>query len=209
MSVFSQFFTTSSASGIHFADPRLMFRYFAQSNTLWLNDYASTTSFWLELAKHGATDATSWTADTYKTLLSVSGKGLVHNIIGPVMASTTDTSTVRITVDGVVTVITLPGSSGGGTNLRAVLGPVIDPYIFSTTDRMAYRVLGSDNFSTTDVFIGSGAVNGNLISLTNADALGTPMLKFDASILIELKISAGQANTGAFETSAGVAFRTI
>lgn len=195
--------------GIHFSDPwELLPRVAAAANlTLEENDAtartSATTAFFTAMAARGVQDTTDWTADTYKTLLTVaSGKGLVAAIVGPT-AGGSETTTFEITVDGVLTELPIVVASGERAFL-AVSGMSAVSFTFSAhfavqggTINAGKTTLGDPGGSGIEPYLGGWP----LIS-----AMGTPCLKFNQSLLIRAKHSANITNSTATAYS-GVMYR--
>ena len=210
MSNSSQFFPST---GSNFSDPRKLFRQYLDNASLWLatSTHSDVAGFWTLFADSGDFTAVTRTASTYSTLMSASGGPVILAlIVGPVMAANTDTTTFRITVDGVVTVITMVGSASATSTTRAVLGNLSDPALFTTADKMVIRPGPSDNLSTSNIWYQTATgANVDLPSLQFQHLMGTPMLEAKDSLTVEVQLSATQSATALRETSAGVIYRTL
>lgn len=191
-----------SNSGVHFSEPwQLMPATPAVANLLVWDSAGSswnagTTSFFTEMARRGLQDQTNWTADTYKTLLTVtSGKGLVAGIIGPTLGGA-HTTTFRITVDGVVHTIAITGASGDRCCLLSQVKTSAEFTTASQFNKVDTEALGSDKATfgelyTTDAFIPGWR-----------QMMDVPLLMFRKSLLIEAKNSASITNSTATAYSA-------
>lgn len=184
-------------SGVHFKDP-----WFLLPNARDAAKYSSTTggasnlvAFFTELATVGFQETTNWTADTYKTLLSVSsGKGLVSALIGPT-AGGAETTTFEITVDGILTEIAVSVASGERAALT--VGFMQDDY--ST----GYRQLGGGlNAGKTTVQSSTTIIY--MIGHHTLAAHGVSQLLFERSLLIRAKHSANITNSTATAYSGGI-----
>lgn len=192
----------ANKGGVHFTSPWEFPAYAATAANLNVFDSGGTqrtsavTNFFTEMARRGLQDTTDWTADTYKTLLSVSsGKGLVAGVIGCTAGGST-TTTFEFTVDGTLTEIAVVVASGQ----RAALLPAInDPAFFTGSDSWkpsAEALAAAKNQfseSTTNAFV---------LPWSGFGILGTPCLKFNTSLLIRAKHSASITNSTATAYSA-------
>ena len=189
--------------GIHFSEPWKLSPYAASvANVLVINasgsgEASSATAFFATMALRGLQDQTDWTADTYKTLLSVTGKGLVANIVGPTAGSTSIT-TFELTVDGTLTEIAVDVASGQ----RAVLTAGMGNYSTFTTATAAQNP-GSEALSAgKDQFSEAPGTTNALFSWWYYTQNGTPLLQFNESLLIRAKHSASITNSTATAYSA-------
>lgn len=187
-----------SGSGIHFTDPREFYRAQTEYQSLCnITDAGtaaacSSTGFYTEQARRGVSDNTNWTADIYKTLLSVTGMGLVSNLLGPASLAGTPTTTFRITVDGTVYTVPIVLTT---TAVRAVLGAVSpdgNAGTAFTTAKVMDRGGVSITADKTTQYIGN---NGGFMPWSTLRLLGTPCLIFRQSILIEAKSSESNSTT--------------
>lgn len=186
-------------SGVHFKEPWLFMpmrctnagngtiRVYDSGDTLRLTD---TTEFFTEMARRGLQDQTNWTADTFKTILSVSGKGLVAAYIGCV-AGGAETHTVEFTVDGAVTTIVVDGLASGeraALHTGALVGTT-----FSTAQDFAES--GTEALASDKATFSLGINAGILPPWRHLTAFGTPLLRFNRSLLIRAKHSASITNS--------------
>ena len=199
---------TFSTPGVHFTDPWEFTPYQAVqsaiSNTaLTVVSTDDTTAFFTNMAtSYGIQDTTNWTEDTYKTLLTVTGKGLVSAIIGPSVAAT-DVTTFEITVDGVLTEIS--GVSSTNTDRFCLLVGAPSGTAFSSTDEM-FEANTAQWKDTSKTILTYGNKSPSIIPWSAIAMLGTPCLKFKQSLLIRAKNSADVTNSTATAYSA-VAYR--
>jgi hypothetical protein len=152
------------------------------------------TAFFTEMARRGLQDTTNWTADTYKTILSVtSGKGLVAAYIG-CTAGGTQSHTVEFTVDGVVSEMTISSMASGERAIWIAGGA--PTAFFSTTLNLGgfpgyYEVLDANksNFTSTT------GLTFQIPSWYMTTFMGIPCLRFNRSLLIRAKHSASITNS--------------
>ena len=192
--------------GIHFKDPWEFMPYTAAVADLLMYDSgsasraASTTNFFTELARRGLQNQTDWVADTYKTLLNVaSGKGLVAAIIGPTMGGA-ETTTFRITVDGVADEIAITGASGKRACLLTKNNSNVDFTTANTFVLTDAEALAADKATFANMYAAGGFIPGW------RQMSAFPMLRFKQSLLIEAKNSADITNSTATAYS-GVMYR--
>ena len=199
-------FGLGGGGGVHFKDPwqflpvvRLAADLSNEANDS-TPEASSTTGFFTNMAARGLQDTTNWTANTYKTLLTVaSGKGLVGALVGPT-AGSASTTTFEITVDGVLTEIAIAVASGERAAL-IVGGGLIN--LFADTQRWAQQNGALDAGKTTLQTFTEDMV---IPSWTIVTLLGTPLLIFKQSLLIRAKHSADITNSTATAYS-GVMYR--
>lgn len=98
MSVFSQFFTTSSGATatIHYTQASKMTKAWARNNYTAIryqdtNYAANGVTFHDAIGNMGASDDTNFGVDTYKTVANISGAGFCSAIIGPALLPTSNT----------------------------------------------------------------------------------------------------------------------
>jgi hypothetical protein len=202
-------FGLGSGSGVHFKEPWLFAPESIGAVNLQIADNATavttsaTTAFFTEIALRGLQDQTNWTADTYKTILNVaSGKGLVAAYVG-CTAGAAETHTVRFTVDGVVTTIAIAVAASGQ---RAVLSKGgFSALAFTTASRHAANAYGALDAGKT-TFGNVASVERVLMHWGMFEVNGTPLLRFNQSLLIEAKHSASITNSTATAYS-GVMYR--
>ncbi len=193
-------------NGPHFTDPWLAvpFSFAANSLAIVSNTGPSTvrtsdtTAFFTEAAISGLQEQTNWTANTYKTLLSVSsGKGLVSSIVG-CTAGGAETTTFEITVDGVLGEYTITSASAE----RAVWSAAfLGQGAFTTASANAANLFTAATSATT-YSAASPALNCQLMSWPSISTLGTPCLRFNNSLLIRAKHSTSITNSTATAYSA-------
>lgn len=191
----------------HFKDPWLFMPYTPVAASLEVADSAavqqdsSTTAFFTEMARRGLQDTTNWTADTYKTLLTVSsGKGTVAALVGPT-AGGSSTTTFEFTIDGgQATEIAVTGISSGE---RAVLSAV-SPFIGAVFSGANNPQFGGNEALDSNKQIFGDIVNSasNIAPWMLVSLMGTPLLRFNQSLLIRAKHSASITNSTATAYSA-------
>lgn len=148
----------------------------------------------------------NWTANTYKTLLSVTGRGLVSTIIGPTALAGTPTTTFEITVDGFLTEvpITLPAITR-----RAVLGnTIIDQTagtLFNGTKQYLMAAPATDaNIAVQQ--LNNGSMGHAIPSWWFINMFGTSCLVFRKSLLIRAKTTENNSTTTLNERQAWVKY---
>ena len=154
------------------------------SNSALVN--SSTAGFFTALALRGAQTSIA-TANTYVTVASITGSGFLVNCISPTHTAAF-TPTIRITVDG--TVYTLAPSAAQPIAHRLVLGPILS--VASTTVESITLNGASDNgFWLAAVGglnqITAGQVETSIPTPEAALSNGLPVLRFESSLLIEMK----------------------
>lgn len=182
--------------------------YCAAATSLTNNDAAvgtndgTTTAFFTEMANRGLQNQTNWTAATYKTLLSVTGAGLVYCVIG-CTAGGAENTTFEFTVDGVLTTVLVTGLASGE---RAALLPGTETSTFYTTagqnTQPGVEALDADKATFGAIKVGIYIPYWGVVSR------GIPMLKFNQSLLIRAKHSANITNSTATAYSA-VMYRNL
>lgn len=196
--------------GIHFTNPGEFTPFNATSTALEieLNGTASafsTTVGFTSLTSVGIAETTDWTANTYKTLLSIaSGKGFVAAVIGPESAGA-DTTTFEITVDGVLTELPIVGVASQRSCLASG-GPVFDDTAAPFSGNEVINSYGALNAGKT-VF-GTPSANVQIPSWQSIAVFGAPLLKFSTSLLIRAKHSQNITNSTATAFS-GVMYRSL
>lgn len=195
----------------HFIDPTWFAKSLVGSDVLTVKGFETTrlssaAEFWTGgIAARGVADDTNWTADTYKTIANISGKGLIYNIIGPTGLAGTPTTTVRITRDGLVTTI---AEAASATAQRLLLGPAFPGAVTGTQFTVAgvfFNSLETMNAGKT-AQIGATAYTW-LMDILHMSSLGSPGLQFSQSCLIEMKSSESNSTTTNRERSSGIIYR--
>jgi hypothetical protein len=194
---------TPAGGGIHFTDPgEFQLISNASSTVRYINATgsafsANTTVAFTGFAAMGLQDLTNWTANTYKTILSVSGKGFVAGYIG-CEAGGAETHTVEFTVDGTLKEIAIVNASGE----RALIVPGLIPETaYTTANFEAANNSGPLDAGKTTL----GTVSSTQGFITPWQWLGTngvPLLKFTTSLLVRAKHSASITNSTATAYSA-------
>jgi hypothetical protein len=194
-------------SGVNFSSPYDFLKSEVASGSLGIRNssltlYASTVAdFWTQLDIVGASDDTNFTANTYKTILSVSsGPGLLNHVIGPTSLAGTPTTTFGIAIDGAAEIevpVTL-----STTTRRAVLGPVIQNEFLSTSNYIN-AAPGGINASKSVLQFGGAQ---SMPSPQGMRFLGTPALRWRNSITVRIKTSENNSTTTNRERSSGCAY---
>lgn len=158
---------------------------------------ANTAGFFTALALDGAESAIT-VADTYVTVTSQTGAGFLFNLVLPTH-SAAHRSTARITIDGVIYTITQSadqtalwrmvigalsiGKSTAGIATAAVAGDTIDPNGAWDAGFNRAKIGGVRQY---------GASASDLLTVPSESAIMTynmPMLRFESSLLVEMKCS--------------------
>ena len=150
---------------------------------------SSVAGFFTAVALRGAQTSIT-VADTYVTVANITGSGFLVNCVSPTHTATF-TPTIRITVDGVA--YTIAPSAAQPIAHRMLLGPHTVAPSVSTNESFSPNG-GSDNgFWTAQtgglVQVTSSQVDVALQTPEAAMAYGLPMLRFEQSILVEMKAS--------------------
>ena len=196
----------SKGYGVHFNEPWQMTPRISAAADYSLADAAggltdgSTVAFFTELANRGATSTTDWTANTYKTIVNLSGKGLCAAIIGPTSAGA-DITTVEITVDG-GTAVEYPILSAAGARAAMTVG-YLQNTAFTTAPDFADSG-GALNGAKT--ILGDGATSRYIPAWDTISFFGTPCLMFRTSLLVRAKHAQNITNATATSYS-GVMYR--
>tara|TARA_R110000751_G_scaffold13143_9_gene44476 strand:- start:258 stop:881 length:624 start_codon:yes stop_codon:yes gene_type:complete len=202
---------TFNDQGQHFKDPWLLLPYFSTATAIYLTDYggttrtSATTAFFTGMSQRGVEEQTDWASDTYKTLVSVTGKGLCGGMIGPTSAAS-GTTTFEITVDGLLTEIAVADIASGSRGFL-VAGGMFEGNGFTSTPVATYSWSYGDNLSTDKTTFISLPGNDNYWQPWSTGAfLGTAYLRFNTSLLVRAKHSAAITNSTATAYS-GVMYR--
>ena len=174
---------------------------------LWIsnNSYnANNATFWERADRAGAyTNNASQTADTYETLVDVTGRGYMSCIITKCLGTNTATWTTKVTIDGIAVERTL--NPGWVDRTDTVL-------YFGAPSRAAFEDTGSwgnmsrgrynspwDMWSSTYDVDNVQATNGKYIGVIPTDICvnaGLPVVSFKDSLKVETKQSATGPGVG-------------
>lgn len=156
---------------------------------------AEEANFFATIAKAGVQSATSFTANTWKTIVDVSGEGFLFNTISPAVTGGSQTLSTRITVDGEPYEFSV---SPTGVSMRQVVG-MLDAFNSSGTG-------GSSNNDPDNRFAGfnygsgggvAGVSAGHLLFPTGSDLhipslvsmlKANQVLKFLSSLKVEMRV---------------------
>jgi hypothetical protein len=183
--------------GINFAEP-WKFPIHAASNEAGVSVYlgagsgtpATNASFWTEINGRGTATNANFTANTYSTIFTDTGKGLIATIIGPA-ASNNGTTTFEITVDGALVEVPVTVLAGQ----RAILGLVTANGVFTAA---ATQGLNFGTFDANKITQSVGAIGANSIILPNWHSiycLGMPCLQYNTGFTLRVKHSADISDT--------------
>lgn len=194
-------------SGQFLTDPRDMRRYMAQNLYFWKRsggafEWASNFEiddapyFWDTLmAQDGAAiTSTAWSADTYKTVLDVTGRGFLYNVLGPIWPVANNLFTARVTVDGFPYVIS--GTVKDSNTSRLVLGAIDQQGANSNAELQGESYARIWGWSSKLASRNTEGVNyqgfGYLLEENRLHEMGQ-VLKFNASVKVEIKSQAAIA----------------
>lgn len=151
------------------------------------------TAFHTEMARRGLQDTTNWTADTYKTILSVaSGPGEVAFMCGP-QAGGVATTTFEITGDrGTKTVAVTPLASGERALLVAPGAMTADA--FYTTSSAWLKPIDEALKSDKATWQVPATLVQNVLPW---HAVSVPLFTFKNGVLLRMKHSASITNSTA------------
>ncbi len=209
MSTVSQFFL----GGPHFTDPRWLPKGYGDSGQVGMSnsaasfDYFSTANGWTYLGRLGTAVDSDYSADTFKTLLSVSTQaGYLAGVVGPKMATATDTTTFRITVDGgsAVSIAIV----GAGTSVRCFLAHSVPRNLYNVSDVSGQGdALASDKMR---LIYGAGySAEAILLPVQRGLTQGVGLVRFTSSLLVECKTTQAQTGTGSQERQSGVIWQRM
>jgi hypothetical protein len=205
-------FGLGGGGGFNFSKPSGFFVANLPSAYIQLHDSGAvlraptSANFWTTLNTLGASVDSAFTADTYKTLLTVSsGAGKVPYLVGPTAPGASETTTWEITVDGTLyTLATLPA-----TGERSVLGVGFNisstGYTAAAPGASAIQGLQASKDQTT----GTGWVGGATSVMSawgNLNLHQLPMLEFSTSLLVRVKHSANVTDTAATGRQSGLMY---
>ena len=154
---------------------------------------SSTTAFFTQLAaSHGTQDTTNWTADTYKTLLTHTGSGLFHGVIGPTSAGA-DITTLRLTIDGqeFVRTVTTAASERAWFLMSMPLGG--DEFNGATGNEQ--QVTGVDALNAGKT--GFSAIRAGYLTPWRMLAMFNAFIAYKTSLLVEMKHAQSITNSTA------------
>ena len=153
---------------------------------------SSAAAFFTSAAVRGA-QASITVANTYVTVANLTGSGFAFNFISPTHDGTF-TPTIRITVDG--TVYTIAPSAVAAAGNRLVIGPTTSGYISASTVATLGPDISGVNSAQDHGFTGSMVGGVQTVSGTVgipspefALSLGMQALRFESSLLVEMKAS--------------------
>lgn len=155
---------------------------------------SSAAGFFTALALRGAQASIS-VADTYVTVASLSGSGFLVNCVSPTHTAAF-TPTFRITVDG--TQYILSPSAAQTLAWRMVLGPTISGGNTAAGDATFVNSSLDNGFQAAQVGglvqMGAATVLTSLPTPETVLSLGLQALRFESSLLVEMKCDLLSAN---------------
>jgi hypothetical protein len=162
-------------------------------------------SYWQEVAKRGAY-ATGVADDTYKEICDITGSGILFHVIAPAYTNSTDDVTFKITVDGVEYIIvkTTELRTAGSERSRLVLGACVSngrASQYTSANAFVYEYAGialSNDLFTCDT--------GQMLLLPpdQIRTNGLPMLRFEESLKVEVKVT--DVHTGTYSGYCGATY---
>lgn len=174
---------------------------------------SSVAGFFTALARDGASSAIT-VADTYVTVTNQTGPGFLFDLVLPTH-SAAHRSTARVTIDG--TVYTITQSADQTATWRTVIGALtVGASVTSITTASVSGDIPLPNASFDAGFknakIGGvrqyGSSGADVLVVPSESAImtyGMPMLRFESSLLIEMKCNLLSAD--AVEKQCGATFR--
>ncbi len=190
--------TANNSTGIHFTDAWVMQPISLPAANIHLYDLAGSdqasnvVAFFTGLAGYGVIDSTNWTANTFKTIFTHTGRGLVSAMFA-CTAGGAETSVFEITIDGgTAQTITVTNASGERAALSA--SGLLRPADFTTS---ASAVTGFITGLAADGATFNGASDLYVPPLRLLPALGTPLLRYNTACLIRMKHSVNITNSTA------------
>lgn len=206
MSTLQQFF---GGAGNLFTDPNRFPKWISIGNTTttglnWNNQhFFGEADFWTQVNVNGLATDSNFSADTYKTLANLSGRGVCYGVFSPAISNSGDSITLRITVDGVA--YTLTAIAPGTVDYRAFWGFVLPFNVFSTSSTVG-SMFGNGLNASKSVHDIATSTSGNIVGLSVCQIFGAG-LKFDTSLLVEVKVTSAQSGTANNERQAGVLYQ--
>ena len=197
---------TLGGGGSRITDPRDLPKVITvgDSATTGLSMMTSTnpgeTDFWTYWNTRGVAVDSNNAADTYKTLVNLSGAGVLYAVVSQAIANGADTVSVRFTRDGATPVVVTyaPGTLGYRLYLGWVSPNAIGAALgMSTLDTSTYVTARDALLATT---------SWKIPDIPQLDLFGRG-LKFESSMLVEVKATNAQNGTTNQERQAGVIYR--
>ncbi len=186
-------------AGVHFQDAWLMEPHttvdsqlsYYNSTNLRTSD---TTVFWTGITSFGIQDNTNWTSNTFKTIYSHTGQGIVYGMIA-CSAGGAETTTFEVTVDGVLKTITVTNANTERASLQLATGTTGAEFttasIWLEPGNSTTAQLDSSTLSTFQTIQ-------NIIAPHKWYGMaGVPALRYNISCLIRMKHSATITNATA------------
>lgn len=134
-------------------------------------------------------NVTAMSTDTYKTVTTITGAGILYGVMGPHM-SAANIMTARITIDGKEFTVTLQDNQSG----RCYLGYTV-PKEFAgggvSTAGRAWSVGAADAASPDGKTTQYRSQPRSMLDVPIMQMMGTPGVLFNTSLLVEVKTSAG------------------
>ena len=163
-----------------------------------------TVQAFTNLSSYGAIVTSNWTANTYKTIYSHTGKGFVYGMVA-CTAGGAETTTFEITIDGKLYELTVTNANGERAHLWCA-GPMAEADFTTSAQIMKSQDGGLDVATGTTLQTTSST---RLLSMRSYQVLGVPVLEYDVSCLIRMKHSVDITNSTATAYSGVMARKRI
>lgn len=134
-------------------------------------------------------NVTGMSTDTYKTVTSITGAGILYGVMGPSM-NAAHTMTTRITIDGKVFTVTLQDNQSG----RCYLGYTVHKEFAGggvTTAGRSWSAGAADGASPDGKTTQYRSQARAMVDAHILQMMGAPGIVFNTSLLVEVKTSAG------------------
>lgn len=160
---------------------------------------ATAAGFFTNIALHGADVDTNWTADTYKTLATISGAGVMVSVITPTL-NAAEVATLEVTVDG-GTAQTLAITMAGAAE-RGIVGAFFPGSVSASS--VTYRGIRLAGLDSAKRYVNTDTLA--LPATHYAKLYGMRTLRFETSLLVRMKTSVSLSTTTNQERRCGVTY---
>lgn len=157
----------------------------------------------------GAFTTASFTGGTYATILTVSGhRGVVSFMVGPVTPNSNDVTDFEVTVDGVLTVVSLGNKANYFSRVGLGFVRALNTAGITTSNVDAQAFNAPDLTSSTfDAQSYSPSAGSTYMSPAWAITMGVPVLFFSTSLLVRIRVTTSQST--ATSRNAGVQYMLL